>query len=34
MGNGQTVMGSIKGIHYGVENDEICLVVVVFDART
>ena len=29
MGNGQTVMDSIKGIHYGVENDEIYLVVVV-----
>jgi len=31
--NGQTVMDSIKGIHYGVENDEIYLVVVV-DAGT
>ena len=32
MGNGQTVMDSIKGIHYGEENDEIYLVVVVVDA--
>ena len=31
---GEMVMDSIKGIHYGVENDEIYLVVVVVDART
>ena len=35
MGNGQTVMDSIKGIRYGVEKDEIYLVVVVVvDAGT
>ena len=34
IGNGQTVMDSIKGIHYGIEDDEIYLVVVVVDART
>jgi len=33
-GNGQTVMDSIKGIPYGVENDDIYLVVVVVDAGT
>ena len=33
-GNGQTVMDSLKGIHYGVENDKIYLVVVVVDAGT
>lgn len=33
-GNDQTVMDSIKGIHYGFENDEIYLVVVVVDAET
>ena len=34
MGNGQIVMDSIKGIHYGVEDDGIYLVVVVVDAGT
>ena len=33
-GNGQTVMNLIKAIHYGEENDEIYLVVVVVDAGT
>ena len=33
-GNGQPIMDSIKGIHYGVENDEIYLVVAVVDAET
>ena len=32
--NGQTVMNSIKAIHYGEENDEIFHVVVVVDAET
>jgi len=34
MGSGQTVMDSIKGILYGVENGEIYLVVAVDDAGT
>jgi len=33
-GNNQTVMDSTKRIHYGVENDEIYLLVVVVDAET
>ena len=33
-GNNQTVMDSTKRIHYGVDNDEIYLLVVVVDAET